>query len=236
MVRAAAFGANAMFEAYWGLQCGPFTDASARRSLQSSPTHGESLARLEFLLDSNSHLGLLFGPAGSGRSLVLTELARRAERCGAVVAIVPAAAASADAVLAEIATGLAAASSPAGNLWQAVADRLAELRLEELRAVVLIDDLDRATSEAQTAVERVLAIGEAPLTIVATARGESARRISPRILEQAALRIDLAPWSEDETRDYLQTSLAQAGRQQPAFDDKAVRPPWRRHRRCRPPG
>lgn len=213
-----------MFEAYWGLSRGPFSDASARQSLLTSPTHGEALARLDFLLDSKSRLGLLLGPSGSGKSLVLAELARRAERTGAVVAFASATAADADGLLSELALGLCANPEfSSGGTWQAVTDRLAELKLEELTAVALIDDLDRASSEAQIALERVLSINEAPLTIVATARSESARRISPRILDQAALRIDLAPWSEEETRSYLQASLAHAGRKQPAFDDAAVR-------------
>ena len=213
-----------MFEAYWGLQRGPFSDTSARQSLLTSPTHGEALARLDFLMESRSRLGLLLGPSGSGKSLVLAELSRRAERAGAVVAVVPAAVATADGLLTQLALGLYANPEfSSGGAWQATTDRLAELKLEELTAVVLIDDLDRATSDAQFVLERVLAINEAPLTIVATARSESARRISPRILEQAALRIDLAPWNEDETRTYLQSSLAQAGRKQPAFDDAAVK-------------
>ena len=213
-----------MFEAYWGLTRGPFSDASARQLLLTSPTHGEALARLDFLLESRSRLGLLLGPSGSGKSLVIAELARRAERAGAVVAVVPAAAATAESLLSELALGLRAnPESSSGGAWQAVSDRLAELKLEDLSAVVLIDDLDRATSEAQIALERVLAIGDAPLTIIATARSEAARRISPRILEQAALRIDLAPWNEEETRSYLQASLAEAGRKQPAFEESAVR-------------
>lgn len=213
-----------MFEAYWGLSRGPFSDAAARQSLLVSPTHGEALARLDFLLESKSRLGLLLGPSGSGKSLVLAELARRAERTGAVVAAIPAAGADAAGLLASLALGLCANPDFAsGGAWQALSDRLAELKLEELTAVALIDDLDRASSEAQIALERVLAVGEVPLTLVATARSEAARRINPRILEQAALRIDLAPWNEAETREYLQASLAQAGRKQPAFDDAAVR-------------
>jgi type II secretory pathway predicted ATPase ExeA len=212
-----------MFEAYWGLQRGPFTDQSARQSLPTSPTHGEALARLEFLLESRSRLGLLLGPAGSGKSLVLGELSRRAGRSGAIVAVVSAPGSHAEGLLGELALELAAhADHPVGGAWQAVANRLAEMKLEENQALVLIDDLDQANSETHIVVERLLGI-DAPLTIVASSRTNGARNISPRILEQVSLRIDLAPWSEEETREYLQTSLSQAGRKQPAFHDSAVR-------------
>jgi general secretion pathway protein A len=208
-----------MFEAYWGLQRGPFTDAAARASLLASPTHGEALARLDFLLESKSRLGLLLGPAGSGKSLVLAELARRAERAGSLVSMIPASGADSDALLAGLSIGIGARSTS----WVAFSDRLAELKLEDLRAVALVDDLDQATSDSQAVLERLLAGSDLPLTIVAAARSETVRRISSRILEQAVLRIDLAPWNEDETRSYLQTTLAQAGRKQPAFEDSAVR-------------
>ena len=208
-----------MFEAYWGLQRGPFTEAAARASLLVSPTHGEALARLDFLLESKSRLGLLLGPTGSGKSLVLAELARRAQRAGSVVAMIPVAGADSDVLLAGLAIGLGARSTS----WLAVTDRLAELKLEDLRAVALVDDLDQSTEGGQSALERLLAWNDVPLTIIASARIGSAQRISPRILEQAALRIDLAPWNEDETRSYLQTTLTKAGRKQPAFDDSALR-------------
>lgn len=213
-----------MYQAYWGFQRSPFSDESARQSLASSPVHAEALARLDFLLESRNRLGLLLGPAGSGKSLVLAELARRAARSGATVAAVPAAAADARQLLAHLATGLALseASTPDGT-WRSIADRLEELRLEGVWAVVLLDDLDRAAGEAHAVVERLLAIGDAPLTVVATVRPETSTNLGRRLLDQAALRIDLAPWSEDETRTYLNASLAQAGRQEPAFDDSAVR-------------
>jgi type II secretory pathway predicted ATPase ExeA len=43
------------------------------------------------------------------------------------------------------------------------------------------------------------------------------------LIDQAALRIDLSPWTEGETCAYLDTTVAKAGRTQPAFDNEAVR-------------
>jgi type II secretory pathway predicted ATPase ExeA len=156
---------------------------------------------------------------------VLAEFAERAERSGAVVAIASAAAADEQALLAPLAIGLSAGGVEVGGvqLWRRITDRLEELKLENLSAIVLVDDLDRASVKIQSLVERLLALAGAPLTIVATARVETAGRISPRVLEQAALRIDLNPWNESETGDYLASSLTRAGRVQPAFDAAAAR-------------
>ena len=44
-----------------------------------------------------------------------------------------------------------------------------------------------------------------------------------RDVEMAELRIDVAPWEESDTEDYLRHSLARAGRENPVFDEPAVR-------------
>jgi general secretion pathway protein A len=212
-----------MYQAYWGLTRAPFSSAAAAQALAASPVHAEALARLDFLRDSRSLLGLLLGPAGSGKSAVLAHFAQRAARSGTAVALIPAAAAEEPHVLDRLAADLRAEGDhKPGALWSRVTERLAEMRLEGLTAVVLLDDLDRAAPSVLCLVQRLLAVPAAPLTIVATARPQSVERLGPCLLEQSALRIDLPPWNEDETRQYLQTSLANAGRAQPAFNDAAL--------------
>ena len=71
-----------MYESYWGLKQPLFTPSAARESLSTSPVHAEALARLDFLCESKSRFGLLLGPAGSGKSTVLAEFAKRLERQG----------------------------------------------------------------------------------------------------------------------------------------------------------
>ena len=82
-----------MYEAYWGLNCSPFGSAAGREALASSPVHAEALARLDYLRESHSPLGLLVGAGGSGKSAVLAEFAARAAREGSLVGLIPAAAA-----------------------------------------------------------------------------------------------------------------------------------------------
>jgi type II secretory pathway predicted ATPase ExeA len=213
-----------MYDAYWGLQRPLFTPAAARQSLECSPVHAEALARLNFLCEGRLPFGLLLGPAGSGKSTVLAEFADRAARRGALVAVASAATTDEAAVLAPLAIGLLIApESDSRLLWRQIVDRFEEIKVEGVPAVVLIDDLDRASPGILLAVERLLATGGSSLTVIATARFETANRIGSRLLDLAALRIDLAPWNEAETGDYLAKTLASAGRQQPAFNDAATR-------------
>ncbi len=213
-----------MYDAYWGLQRPIFTPAAARQSLDGSPVHAEALARLNFLCESRLPFGLLLGPAGSGKSTVLAEFAERTGRRGALVALTSAATNDETALLAPLAVGLLIApENDSRLLWRQIVDRFEEIKLENISAVVLLDDLDRAPASMLVAVERLLAAGGNSLTVIATARFETAGKIGSRLLDLAALRIDLAPWSEAETGDYLAKTLASAGRQQPAFNDAAAR-------------
>ena len=212
-----------MYQNYWGLQESVFTTAAAREALKQSPVHIEALARLDFLLEGQALCGLLLGPAGSGKTTILAEFATQIRRRGSLTALVQCGG-DEKFVLSRIATGLRAeGAGESSQTWQKIADRLEEMRLEDLTAVLLLDDLDRASEAVLSYVEQLLSIPDAPLTIVAAARLESVTRIGSRLLEQVALRIDLAPWTEGETCAYLDTSVAKAGRAQPAFDTAAVK-------------
>jgi general secretion pathway protein A len=212
-----------MYQAYWGLRNAPFA-VTAASDVTDSPLHNEALARLDFLRDGCCPFGLLLGPAGTGKSLVLAEFAARAARSGALVAFARAAGADELALLVPLAAGLQMdVEADAARLWWRLIDRMEELKLECLNAVVLLDDLDRAVISGVALVERLLAMADAPLTVVATARPETAAHMGSRLLEQAALRIDLGAWNETETRDYVQGRLTSAGRTQPAFDNAAIR-------------
>jgi type II secretory pathway predicted ATPase ExeA len=216
--------AGMMYQTYWGLKHSPFTAETSRAALVASPVQAEALARLDFLRETGGQLGLLIGNAGSGKSAVLAEFARRAERAGSLVCLLAAAAADEKHLLPPLTLGLQIVSpGDSWQLWQAITDRCQELQFDNLTATVLLDDLDRAAPGALDLVERLLAIPGAPLTIVASARADSLSALGSRLLDRASLCIDLAAWSEGETRDYLQDSLVRAGRQKPAFDPAATR-------------
>jgi type II secretory pathway predicted ATPase ExeA len=212
-----------MYDRYWGLERQPLARELDRQLLEASPVHSEALARLDFLRDSQLPLGLVIGPSGSGKSSVLREFARRAERSGAVTITVAAVGSDESFVLDQLARGLSLANSDqAWQTWRSIDDRLAELRLEGQTAIVLLDDLDRASSSGQAVVARLLALAPAPLPLVASARAETASRISREIVDQAALRIELAPWTESETAEYLSRSLVTPGRKEPVFNASAA--------------
>jgi type II secretory pathway predicted ATPase ExeA len=209
-----------MYQAYWGLSRPPFADESALQLVEQHPLASEALARLEFLAGSHARFGLLVGPAGCGKSLVLAEFVRRQRAAGQAAALVSALGNSADEALAEIALAwqVSLDGTPSrGQLWQAVTDRLGQLRLEQVPAILAIDDLDRADESLRLAVERLLRTTEYSLTVVASASEGKVARLGSGLVDLAELRIELTPWTADETCDYLQTALSQAGRRQATF-------------------
>ena len=69
-----------MYQAHWGLQESPFRGLLDPKFFYQSPTHEEALARLHFLVDQQRRLGLLVGPSGSGKSLLLEVFAEQLRR------------------------------------------------------------------------------------------------------------------------------------------------------------
>src|SRR3954465_13170109 len=133
--------------AYGGLKRPAFSPAAVRQSLASSPVHAEALARLDFLCESRLPLGLLLGPAGSGKSTVLAEFAERAARGGALVAMTNAATPDELAVLVPLGGGPQVAPEKDSRLlWRYIIDRFEEIKLEGLSVVILRDALDRASA------------------------------------------------------------------------------------------
>jgi type II secretory pathway predicted ATPase ExeA len=215
-----------MYQAYWGLSQSPFSAAAGQAIVEQSPLHAEALARLAFLVEHRSQLGLLTGPAGSGKSLVLSQFARQQRAAGTAVAELSCAGGPPRDALVEIAMHWGAnpdSAADTGRLWRIATDRLAELRLEQVPAVLVIDDAHTAAADVLNLVHRLLKLPDGQLTVVAAASETAIGRLPAWLLELAELRIELSVWTEDETRHYLKSSLSRAGRQQPAFADRAVR-------------
>lgn len=217
-----------MYQAHWGLDDTPFRNRLDSRFFYQSPTHEEALARLHFLVEQGRRLGLLMGGQGSGKSLLLEVFAQEVRRAGNTVASLSLLGVEPAEFLWLLAGGLGL--NPGRDLavpllWRMLADRIAEFRYQQLCALILLDDADRAKPEVLTQVARLAQIDLSPesqMTIVLAARPERIGRLGDELLERAELRIDLDPWQPDDTENYLKTVLAQAGRKDPVFAPPAV--------------
>jgi type II secretory pathway predicted ATPase ExeA len=217
-----------MYQSYWGLEDSPFRARSDRRFFFQSPTHEEAMARLNFLVDERRRAGLLLGGLGSGKSTVLQMFADALRRRGSPVAKVNLNGLEPCELLWLLATGFQMnpdPSLPSHTLWQLVTDRLTEYRYQELDTVVLLDDADEGSDALLAQIVRLVQLEcrpESRLAVILAARSGRVGRLDSTLLELADLRIDLDPWDETETVRFLNATLAEAGRQQPVFEESAI--------------
>jgi general secretion pathway protein A len=241
-----------MYQSHWGLSESPFRDDSDLQSFYQSPTHEEALARLHFLVEQHRRLGLLLGPEGSGKSLLLEILASQLRRHGPVVARVNLTGISGDEMLWSLAAQFGrnldrCDSTPV--LWRALSDRLAAFRYQQVDAVILIDDADRAGNSVVPHLIRLAKIepsalgGNVPacsetgqidkpggspparqprLTLILAGDRMLIGRLGETLLGLSELRIDLAAWQPDDIAGYLDRSLRRAGGSADVFDEPAI--------------
>ena len=218
-----------MYQTHWGLRETPFRTCLDPRFFYQSPTHEEALARLHFLADQHRRLGVLIGEPGSGKSLLLEVFTAESRREGRAVAKVNLLGLAPAELLWELAASFGLnpdQAEPAASLWRCLLDRLAEHRYQQIQTVVLLDDADQATPDVLAQLKRLASLDYSPesrLTIVLAGCPQRIGRLGRTLLEMAELRIDVVPWEESDTEDYLRHSLARAGRENPVFDEPAVR-------------
>ena len=217
-----------MYESHWGLQESPFRSCLDPQFFHQSPTHEEALARLHFLVEQRRRVGLLMGPSGSGKSLLLEVFATQLRRRGCSVAKFSLLGVDPAEMLGLLAAGLELNLAPTDSvaaLWRAVTDRLVEYRYQQRDTIILFDDADQAHQQVMAQVTRLVQFDPSPesrLTFVLAGDRERLGRIGKQLMELTELRIDLEPWEQVDTEDFLSCSLARAGRESPVFDDPAV--------------
>jgi len=217
-----------MYQAHWGLDESPFRTRIDPRFFYQSPTHEEALARLHFLVEHRRRLGLLLGPSGSGKSLLLEILTAELRGRGLPVARLGLVGLDRAELLDSLAGEL---GTPPRNglsvrqLWRVVTDRLSEYRYQQVNTVLIFDDVDRADDECLAMITRLVQFDPGPesrLTVVLGARCDRVARLGAALLELVELRMDIEPWEPGDTQAYVQRSLARAGRATPLFAEPAV--------------
>ena len=131
----------------------------APQFLYRGPVQEESLARLHYLIDNQKRVGLLIGPDGSGKTLVLEALARELRDAGHRVIALNLLAMDGHTFLWQLATGLncrTRMSDTPRQLWQSITDACEANRYLQLPTVLLIDDVDQAAKDMMAPIFRLL--------------------------------------------------------------------------------
>lgn len=186
------------------------------RCYYNSPTHTEALARLQWLVAQRQRLGVLLGPSGSGKSLLLTKLARELAQQTSAANVVSQSLLGLDEQQFLLAIAQQFDLNPRTSfttveLWRRVIDRLKEQAYQQTPCALLLDDVHTASAAVLTAASRLAEAPispEARLTIVLACDDRQAKRLGERLLSRCALRIDVEPWDADDTIAFLQDAVA----------------------------
>jgi len=198
-----------------------------RRTFLDGPVQQEALARLEFLIRKGSACGLLLGAAGTGKSVLLEQFARRMLRQGPATALISGSF-ERTAALFELAAQWGANPDDrhdSYSLWRLVSDRLIEHRYQERGSAVLLDDAEWAKADLIELLLQLIAsaaAGRAPLVLVLALRPEHLVRVEPRLLNLVDLRIELDPWQTEATLQLDEMADPPHLSELPALDPAAV--------------
>lgn len=210
---------------HWGLLASPFRGPAAY-FFRGEP-QDEALARLQFLADERRPLALVTGVAGSGKTQLLVHFARLMRLTGRRVVELSLLGLTAPEWLQGLAEQLGTPGPAAemSELWRCVTDRLAEHRYQGTGVILLADDAGALPGDLATALTRLalLAVGSGGALSLALAveRGEL-RSVAPRLRDLAELHVELTPWQEDETAEFLRATLDHAGAIPEAFHPDAL--------------
>ncbi|MCE9603580.1 MAG: AAA family ATPase [Planctomycetia bacterium] len=184
----------------------------APRCLVRTPSHEEASARLQFVVEHGSRLGLLLGESGSGKTTLLESFHEELRGAGCLTAVVNVAGLEAQELLWSIAVKLRTPVEKEWNLfqlWRALNDRFTELRFLREQAVVLVDDAGLASTDVLMQIYRLAQsepASEARLSIILGTTRAALPRIGRHLLELVDLKIELPAWSVAEARALVEAT------------------------------
>lgn len=187
----------------------PFSGPPSPATFHCAPAQEEVLARIEWVHEHRQRFALVTAVAGGGKSHLLAAVTRRLAGAGSEVALLALRGLEPDAwldlLLERLPLDPASRADP-GRPWSKLEARCRENTLMERTTALVFDDLDRAPADAVAGVERLVGAVEARFSrvlVVATATPEGCGALPATLRAQAAIRIELAPWTDDEVAGYL---------------------------------
>lgn len=212
-----------MHERYWGRNDFSMQGTIGQGGLIETPPHEEALARLSYLVEHHRRFGLMLGPGGTGKSLILRTAAREAKRLGREVAMIDLFGIDSHDLLWQLAIALRLGPTERwshATLWRTVGDHWHALHSARLPSVLLLDHLERAEVDCLSLIERLLHLDVANdgcLTILAAAREGLDDCLFAELAEQSELRIDLPSLSRREAEMFVRQLLDNAGHSREIF-------------------
>lgn len=204
----------------------PFVEEPVSDMYFPSESHEEALARLLFQAEEQERCGLLTGPAGSGKTTLMTRLYHQLRRSGRKCCRIDLAGLDHASLLHRLAVELGvnpSSSADPHELWDQIEQIIASAARVQQPWVLLFDHAHRLRPGALSLLELLL---HSPhprgIVMLFSARDEERTPLLKTLCEHSSLRIELSSLSLDETQAYVEYALDRALISIPEFTRDAV--------------
>jgi type II secretory pathway predicted ATPase ExeA len=196
-------------------QANPFEDSTATGMLRGLPTFEEALARLLHLADHGRPCGIVRGPVGSGKSILLEFVAQDVRRRGQEPGRIDLRLTPHDAFAWRVAgeLGTAPTMEQATGCWQKIEDAVVGRALASQSTLFLVDHLEVEGRGLSGELARLLSLAESSsgwCSVLAAGRDTSPAVLS-LIREYAEIRIELPALEAAETENFLERVCSETG-------------------------
>ena len=215
-----------MYEAHFGLNGPPFGETVSPAAYVPVPSRDAVLRRLRYALEHNRGPAVVFGPPGSGKTIVARRLAIE---LGGLVIHVTFPALSAAELVGHLALELGGLAAPPGSLHAAlshVRGHLAALATRGQSPLVVIDDAHLINSVSTFEALRLLlnftTNGPSDLSLLFVGDAEVLLEMPTGLADRLAATCLLGPMAEAESATYVVGRLAAVGAGSPVFSADAL--------------